>query len=130
MAKLPQLTGTLVLMKEKPIKKDKIEAAATPYSLLRTIQKTFDAMLVFGAYILMVILLLAPYIINLIAGSAFAAAATPLKFLAPAVFLIFLNLTISSVLIAAKKFNKLIQRNIFLLFVNIILNLILISYLS
>ncbi|MBU2595775.1 flippase [Patescibacteria group bacterium] len=98
--------------------------------LLRTTQKTFDAMLVVGSYVLIVILLLAPYIINLIAGSAYTASVTPFKYLSLAVFLIFINITMPYLLIAAGKFSQLIWRNIFLLVVNIILNLILIPYLS
>lgn len=98
--------------------------------LLKTTQKTFDAMLVVGAYILFVVLLLAPYIINLIAGSAFTASVTPFKYLSLAIFLIFANATIPYLLIAAGEFKQLIRRNVFLLAANIILNLILIPSFS
>jgi O-antigen/teichoic acid export membrane protein len=98
--------------------------------LIRVLQKSFDAMAVVGFYILMIISLLAPFIINLVAGSGFVASTTPLRYLAFAICAVFIGMPMPYLLVAAKKQKQLIWRNLFLLFVNIILNLILIPSLS
>jgi len=98
--------------------------------LNKSIQKSFDAMAVIGFYLFVVIALLAPFIINLIAGSGFAASTLPLRYLSLAICIIFLNAPLPYLLVAAGKQTQLIWRNLFSLIVNIILNLILIPYFS
>lgn len=98
--------------------------------LKKSIQKSFDALIVAAFYVFVIVFLMAPYLINIIAGSSFSASAMPLRILTFAIVLMFIQAPFPSFLIASGFQKKLIWRNLMALIFNILINLLLIPLFS
>lgn len=98
--------------------------------LKRSVQKSFDALIVVAFYVFVVVFLMAPYIINIVAGSSFSASTVPLRILIFAIVITFIQAPFPAFLIASGYQKKLIWRNLLALIFNVLINLVLIPLFS
>lgn len=90
------------------------------------IRRSFHFLLLLGVPLAVATVVLARPLVHLVAGSGFDAAATPLRILAPAIVLAFVNVVFAGVLFALNRRRELLWASVAGLAVNIALNLIVI----